>query len=140
MKILCTYCSRKKDDSEDMLPAYKRYLGKHIKKVHNIATDKGLQYYILSGKFGLIFHQHEIEWYDFLLKCEDVSALIGRLQIQIKEKHISSIDYYTESLDQESKVIPYFCAIKEACDNLDVGFNPIIFKKLSEGDIIVPGI
>lgn len=140
MKILCTYCSRKKNVSEDMLPAYKRYIGKHIKKVHNIAKDRGIQYYILSGKFGLIVHHQEIEWYDYLLKCEDVSVLISRLQIQIKEKQISSIDYYTESLDQEWNVIPYFCAIKEACYKLDVGFKPIIFKKLSEGDILMPGV
>lgn len=123
MRIFCTYCSKDKDGSAQLLPAYLRYLSPRIDKVYKEAKAKGLELFILSGKFGLIHSDTKIPDYNQLLKFEEVTQIIKRLSVQLTNYNIDDILYYTKSPDQDVLIRPYLYAIEIACGCNNVGFQ-----------------
>ncbi len=115
MQAFCTYCSRDKSDAPGAMPAIQRYKSIRIEKVHTAASQLGLEFYILSGKFGLLAPDQAIPWYDHLLKREDVSHLADRVANQIQEYGITGLVYFTNSFNRDPDVIPYHDAIVAAC-------------------------
>jgi len=115
MQAFCTYCSRDKIAEPGDLPAIRRYQDSRIEKVYAAASKLGLEFYILSGEFGLLHPQQPIQWYDHLLKPEEVSSLADRVAGQLRDYRITGLVYFTESFAQDPNAIPYHDAIVAAC-------------------------
>lgn len=96
MKVVATICSRKKDDSENLLPAQDRYLGAHIQKVKHIAIEQGAPFYILSGLYGFMPADMLIPSYDYLLVDSAVDPLVAIVADQMKADGITEVVFYTE--------------------------------------------
>ena len=116
MHTFCTYCSASKSLEEGDLPAIQRYLDPRIHKVHEAAYTLGLDFYILSGEYGLVTPDEPIPWYDHLLLTEEVGELVERMAAQIRQHYIEGIVYFTNSISDDSSLIPYRDAIVAACN------------------------
>ena len=97
MLVIATICSRKKNASTMLLPAYERYLGEHIQKAKLIALQKNAPFYILSGLLGFIPAETQIDFYDYLLLDSKVDELVILVAKQIREASITEINLYTEN-------------------------------------------
>ncbi len=115
MYIFCTYCSRDKSDAPDLISAIQRYQSQRINRVYAAASQVGLDFFILSGEFGLLPAQQPIPWYDHLLLPEEVEGLSVRMAQQIRDHEISGVVYFTRSSNQDPNVQPYRNAITAAC-------------------------
>ena len=111
--IVCSICSREKNKDQKPLPARERYVGSHIKLVESIALEQGAQFFILSGKFGLLHAQERIEPYNFLLTEEGVKFLAARVFRQIVRLSfpVSEIQFYTKN---KPNWLPYKKVIEDA--------------------------
>ena len=116
MHTFCTYCSASKSVEEGDLPAIQRYLDPRIHKVYEAAYTLGLDFYILSGEYGLVTPDEPIPWYDHLLLTEEVGELVERMAAQIRQHYIEGIVYFTNSISDDSSLIPYRDAIVAACN------------------------
>ena len=117
MNIAVTICSKHKDERSELLPARERYISEHIRKTEKIATDAGLPFFILSGKYGLVPVDELISNYDHYLEMEAVDDLVKVVALQLTEFSVSEVDFYME--DKESW-IPYDMTLKKATDLADV--------------------
>ena len=115
MHTFCTYCSAAKSLEEGDIPAIQRYLDPRIHKVHEAASTLGLDFYILSGEYGLIPPDEPIPWYDHLLQTGEVDELVERMAAQIRQHNIEGIVYFTNSTSSDRSLIPYRDAIVAAC-------------------------
>jgi hypothetical protein len=111
MQVFCTYCTADKKLEEGDIPAIKRYLGSRIHQVHDAASTLGLDFYILSGEYGLIPSSYPIPWYDHLLQAREVDELAERMAGQIRQYNIDSIVYFTNAPDKDRNLVPYRDAI-----------------------------
>lgn len=98
-----------------LLPASKRYLGAHITVAKNIADKEQKEFYIFSGKFGLIHDDEPIHYYDYFLTEDDINKVSSLLASQIKENKIDKITFYTKS-----KWTTYNKAFRQACQTCGV--------------------
>ena len=115
MKIMCTYCSAAKDPSKEKIPAFKRYISTRIKQVGLKADVEHLDFYILSGKYGLV-EQHElIGNYDYELLGDEVSGLTQKVRKQLSEIGATQVDYFSYSGTNSELTALYMSAIEEAC-------------------------
>ena len=115
MHTFCTYCSAAKSLEEGDIPAIQRYLDPRIHNVHEAASTLGLDFYILSGEYGLIPPDEPIPWYDHLLQTGEVDELVERMAAQIRQHNIEGIVYFTNSTSSDRSLIPYRDAIVAAC-------------------------
>lgn len=120
MKIVATICSKDKLEVDRELPAQELYLGQHVEDTKKIADQEGLDFYILSGLYGLIPGTQKIPLYDYYLQPDAVEELTERVVQQMEEAEITEVDFYFE--DKESWQ-PYIDTIKNACERLDVKLN-----------------
>ena len=119
MHTFCTYCSAAKSLEEGDIPAIQRYLDPRIHKVHEAASTLGLDFYILSGEYGLIPPDEPIPWYDHLLQAGEVDELVERMAAQIRQYSIEEgIVYFTNVISNDPSLIPYRDAIVAACNRV----------------------
>ena len=123
MMVYCTYCSSKKDRSTKLLPAVKRYSSKRIKAIHRTAFSQNIPFLILSGKHGLIKAETPIEYYNYLLKAEDVEEHSNKISKQLKEFGIKELVFFTRSIDFDPNIIPYIECMKKATQALSLKIN-----------------
>ena len=116
MHSFCTYCSAAKSPAEGNVPAIQRYLDPRIHKVHEAASTLGLDFYILSGEYGLIPPEEPIPWYDHLLQTGEVGDLVERMAAQIRQYNMEGIVYFTNAISSDTRLIPYRDAIVAACN------------------------
>ena len=119
MHAFCTYCSAAKSSAGGEIPAIQRYLDSRIHKVCEAAALLGLEFYILSGEFGLIPPDRPIPWYDHLLLPDEVDDLVERMVAQIRRNKVDGITYFTNALDADPNLLPYHSAIVSACNLAD---------------------
>ena len=124
--IFCTYCCRSKDPVDGLLPTLKRYKSSRISSVHKAAQHLGFSTYILSGKYGLLFSEHPIPYYDYLLSPESVDTLVKIVEQQLMEHEISSVLFYAQSSKIDPKNKPYIDVITKACKNKKIDFSLVI--------------
>jgi len=115
MEILCTICSKKKDDSNKPLPASKRYKGTRIATMVEMSKNKGLPLYFLSGKFGLIDSNTLIPYYDKLLIEQLVDNVVKKVTRQIHDNEINKVFFYAKPKTVSNRK-PYYDAITKACE------------------------
>ena len=70
-----TYCSGKKRPDRKALPAINRYQSARIHHVHALARDEKVDFFILSGRFGLLSPDEKIPCYDHLMQPGDVDPI-----------------------------------------------------------------
>lgn len=128
MKIVCTICSKKKDEDEKLMPARLRYSAPHIQLTDKTATEAGLPFFILSGKYGLIEGEKEIPYYDYYLEEKAVDDLVKILIQQINDYGITEIDFYTE---EKESWLPYQNAIRKSSESTGILLNvyPLLESK-----------
>jgi hypothetical protein len=122
MNSFCTYCSATKRDEPGEIPAIHRYQSARIDNIYSAACLLGVEFYILSGEFGLIPPERTIPWYDHLLKPEEASVLADRIVGQIRQHGITTLIYFTQPLAQEPHALPYHDAIAVACSRATAAF------------------
>ena len=111
--IVISICSRQKDSRRTLLPAKDRYLGSHIEIAAEEAEHMRMQFFILSGKYGLLASTELVGWYDYALTEEAVPKLTERLigQLGTFAFKIGRVRYFTKN---KPAWLPYGRALKEA--------------------------
>ena len=90
-----------------------------------------MEFYILSGKFGLLPPVYRIEWYDQLLVPPEVRDMVNKLTRQIEALGVTHITYFTKPLAAGSNVRPYQDALAAACSRASV---PLALAEVELGD------
>lgn len=116
MQIICTYCSAEKDASVQAIPAIERYKSKRISDANRLAASMDIPLFILSGKFGLIHSQHEIAWYDHLLKADEVDQHVELINKQIRIHAVTEIIFLTRTIQDDPNLKSYHQCIERACE------------------------
>jgi hypothetical protein len=120
MYAYCTYCSAEKKKTETPIPAVERYKSTRIQTVFSLAKEQGIKFLILSGSYGLLEATDKIDFYDHLLLEHEVEKKALFVSAQLKEKNISNIIFYTNSVIQDQNLKPYIHCIKMACTQAEV--------------------
>ena len=126
--VICSICSRMKDERKGLLPARERYLGSHISKVEKIAKEQKRPFFILSGVYGFVAAEEGIPYYDHLLLPNEVLALTEKIRVQLKEHAVEEIHFYTKT---KPNWRPYLNALQKASKSLDIH---LVIHELSEED------
>src|SRR5437016_9960050 len=100
-KAYCTYCSRDKRKDPRLLQAIERYDNDRIRAAHKQALNDGVEFLILSGEYGVVSPSNHIPYYDHLLKREEVGALIERVTVQLQERQIRELVYFTKPWESD---------------------------------------
>ena len=122
MKIIATICSKVKLETSGEIPAQELYLAPHILDTKKIADEEGLDFYILSGKYGLISGTQKIPFYDYYLEESAVDELVEVVVGQLEDAEITEIDFYYE---EKPSWQTYISTIQRACERLEVKLNLI---------------
>ena len=115
-----TYCSAEKNYSNRSISAIKLYKSERISNVHKDAQANNIQMFILSGKYGVISAQHKINYYDHLLKDEEVDMHSELVTNQLKELGIRELVFFSNKLENDNNLAPYHSCIKKACNNAGI--------------------
>jgi hypothetical protein len=126
--VMCSICSREKDNREIPLPARIRYAGTHVASVEYQAKREQLPLYILSGLHGFISGDEEILNYDYLLTTKKVPELVQKLIPQLAALGVGEIRFYTK---RKPNWEPYLLAIQQAADPLGIR---LLVRNLAEND------
>ena len=121
-KVFCTYCSADKRTTPGEIEAVERYKSGRIASLFAAAGAINVPLFILSGKFGLISHAEPIPWYDHLLLPTEVDELSERVQSQIRSHGITGLVYFTVSLAEDTRLVPYHDVMSAACKSTGTQF------------------
>ena len=105
-----TICSNEKDHTANKLPAYLRYKSARIDNVRDIAKNKGLPFFILSGEYGLVAENDTVPYYDHLLVQDEVDGMTALVSSQNKALKITSIEFYAKS--KKGSWVPYYSVVE----------------------------
>ena len=102
------------------MPAEDRYTGEHIAQVKLIARESKNPFYILSGKYGLIFASDKVPYYDYYLEDSAVEALIEKVFRKIQNENITEIEFYSED---KPTWAPYKKVIEDAAKQAGISLS-----------------
>lgn len=125
MTVFCTYCSAKKDRSQGELPAIERYRSHRIRSVYIAAMSLGLQFLILSGKYGILEPSDPIPYYDHLLQCSEVMEHSEQVAVQLKALGVKDLVFFARSFSDDENVKPYFECIKAASQKAGIALKSV---------------
>lgn len=128
MDAFCTYCSKDKTRDSALLPAIERYTSQRIRSVYSSALSVGLRFFILSGKYGLISASHQINYYDQLLKGDEVDRLSKKVIKQLKMEGLKRVFYFTKDFKHDNKLVPYLNTMRHACNAGSVKLVTVILS------------
>ena len=123
--IFLTYCSAKKNHQSDLMPAVERYQSKRISQVYSAAQELNIDFFILSGKFGLISSKKMIPDYDFMLKKENVKEHSIKVESQLDSLGIEQIIFFMRSILEDKNLKSYVESVKKACKNKGINLTVI---------------
>ena len=123
MLAYCTYCSAEKNKTDRSISAIELYKSKRIANVHKEAQANNIQLFILSGKYGVIPTQHKINYYDHLLKDEEVDMHSELVTNQLKELGIIELVFFSNKLENDNNLAPYRSCIKKACKKAGINLT-----------------
>ena len=111
--IVVSICSKQKDERKKLLPAQERYLGSHINIAAEEAEHLRMQFFILSGKYGLLAANELVPLYNYQLTERAVPDLAARLVTQLKQFTftVERVRFFTKN---KPAWVPYGRALKEA--------------------------
>jgi len=125
MEIYCIVCSRKKIETLRPVDSINLYLSPNIRNVYEMSKHDGVEFRILSGKFGLLAPHDKVERYDYLLKDDAVEGLVEKLKDQIRSQGIDMITFFAENRQEHPNWGPYYDAIIGACEDLGIRLERI---------------
>ena len=121
-KLFVTYCTGKKKEDKENIPAIQRYKSDRIKWVYGEAIKENAEFAILSGIFGLISPETEIPKYDYCLQEDDVCRIKetnkSYIQKKIIKNGIREIVYFTKSPQLDKESVNYYYSLKSAITEL----------------------
>jgi len=123
LHIFCTYCSANKSSDAGLLPSIDRYQDLRIRDVFHSATQLGLGFRILSGKYGLLAKDDPIENYDHLLQKNELDVHSELVAAQIRAQNITGISFFSVSVLSDPNVANYHECMSRAALIAGVGFN-----------------
>ncbi len=129
MTVFLTYCSAEKRIDGSLLPAIERYRSERIKRIYSAAMACGVDFFILSGEFGLLSPNQPIPYYDHLLTGDEIELHSANVIEQIKEYGITQIIFFTLPVAVDQKLEPYHASLRLACQttSIKLGFVEIDF-------------
>ncbi len=127
MTVFATYCSSEKEASAELLPAIQRYKSRRILSVYKAATQLGLGFVVLSGKYGLLRPNDEVVYYDHLLLREEVASHKLKVASQLASQGIDDIVFYSVSPEEDPLVVPYMDCMRQAAEQVGAAFKLVIF-------------
>lgn len=68
----------------------------------------------MSGKWGVIHPNQELDWYDKKLELEDIEEMTGTLLIQLATEKITEIIFFVISPKIDEGTQPYIDLMKKA--------------------------
>jgi len=137
MTIFSTYCSADKNESKELLAAHRRYFSRRIRNVHQAALSLGLQFFILSGKFGLIHCDETIPYYDHLLKAEEVDKHTLKVSTQLKNNKITQVIFFTNPVASDKNLQAYLDCMIRSCEELVIHLSIVDFEIEESSSFIV---
>jgi tRNA U34 2-thiouridine synthase MnmA/TrmU len=81
-----------------------------------------LPVFILSGKYGLLRPDQEIDWYDKLLEPDNERQVQELVTEQLSDEQISEVIFYAKRID-EPGWRSYHNALARACESLNIGMT-----------------
>jgi len=129
MTVFCTYCSAEKDRSERELPAIQRYRSPRIKSVYAAAKSLGLEFLILSGKYGILEPSDPIPHYDHLLQSLEVSEHSKIVADQLEVLGVKDLIFFTRPDSVDENVKPYCECIKLASQKAGIELKYVYLPK-----------
>ncbi len=115
MTVFSTYCSADKESDDLPLPAIQRYRSDRIKRIYSAALTCGIDFFILSGEFGLLKPNELIPYYDHLLVADEIKAHSFKVARQIKQYGITQIIFFTLPVAADEKLASYHASLRIAC-------------------------
>lgn len=123
MQVYCTICCKKKRPIEKPIQAIERYLSNRIKTVYEKSRKDGVEFRILSGKYGLLKPNDKIPYYDKKLEFKHVVYLSEIVKKQLEKQKISQITFYKKDKTKHPEWEPYNQLVKQVCDELNIDLN-----------------
>ena len=107
------------------MPAIERYKSSRIQQVYFAAQSLNIDFFILSGKFGIISSKKMIPDYDFMLKKENVTEHSIKVESQLDSLEIKQIIFFMRSILEDKTLKSYVESIKKACKNKGINLTVI---------------
>lgn len=120
MTIFCTYCSAEKEPDGQPLPAINRYRSERVKRIYSAALICGVDFFILSGEYGLLKPGEPIPYYDHLLVSGEIEAHSFKVAEQIKQQRITQIIFFTLPVAADEKLAAYHASLRLACHSASI--------------------
>ncbi len=131
MTVYCTYCSAGKDISPNLLAAIERYKSNRIISVYQDAKSKDLEFYILSGKYGILNCNEKIEYYDHLLVNSEIEKHSKIVADQLVKHQITNLVFYSNLISIDKNIKPYLDCISLASKIAGIALD-IVFEKFED--------
>ena len=123
--IFLTYCSAKKNHQSDLIQAVNRYQSMRINQVNFAAQSLNIDFFILSGKFGIISSKKLIPDYDFMLENEKIDEHLIKVESQLDFLRIEQIIFFMRPILEDKNIKPYLEVIKQACKNKNINLTVV---------------
>ena len=98
-----------------------------IKKVKWFANKSKTEFFIFSGKFGLLHENTPIPWYDKILKSSDLEGMIIITVKQLMDYGIKTVDFYGRPQTTAGWEL-YYVVIEQACERAGILINKRIIE------------
>lgn len=125
MRLILTTCCKVKNPHPELLPAIDRYISRRIASVYAISQKEMVPFAIFSGKFGLVFPESLIPYYDHLLTESDKEAMKKIVHSQLLKTQYKRITFYANSVEMDPSIRPYRDVIAEVCKDLGIELDTI---------------
>lgn len=118
MKAYITTCCAEKSTIKGKIPILKRYESIRIEKVYQLSVIDGVNFFVLSGKYGLLSPADTIPYYDYVLTASDVPLMVSKIKQQLLSNQISEITLFANI-----EWVNYIKVMQEAAKENDLIFN-----------------
>lgn len=118
--IFVTYCSKNKLRGSRRMAARERYDSARIRQVELAAQSLGIEFRLLSGKFGLLAPSDKIPYYDHLLEWEEIGKLLPQVIGRLKRENVAGVVYFTRPLRKASAPLAYHALMEAACSSAGI--------------------
>jgi len=123
MAAFSTYCSANKNRDEGAMKAIDRYKSDRIKSIYRAARELGVEFFILSGKFGLIKSNQSIPYYDQLLTPQKVIKHSELVADQLKQFGITNLIFFSRPFSEDEQLKPYIDCVETAAQKQGTVFK-----------------
>lgn len=118
MKVYITTCCKEKSTQKGEIPAMERYLSDRIDTIYAKSKADEVEFYILSGKYGLLSPSAIIPCYDKILNESDTPEMIAQVKHQMKDIGTTEVVFFAKP-EWET----YIAVMEQACEQNGVAFH-----------------